>query len=201
MTVSFSGGLGVYTVNIYMKSRIKISPVGIALLKMVAVTGIVITVVVLPGMAMVIAPFLKKKQYSPTLAVKRNIRSLIKGGLVVERKNAQGETILEITKRGKWEAMIRQDHIEQSKKKWNGEWHIVIFDIPSAKGRRVRSELHRAMRLYGFKMLQKSVWVYPHDCDAFLKTLKAYLGVSHDILYIKSHYIENDTHLKRAFNI
>ena len=179
----------------------RVGSVGIALLKFVAVTGIVVTIVVLPGMANCIAPFLKEKKYSRKQAVERNIRSLVKNGFLLERKNSRGETVLEITKRGKWESIIRRDHENQRAKSWNSIWHVVIFDIPSTKERRVRGELHRALTLYGFRMLQKSIWVYPHDCEDFLNALKSYLGVSRDILYMKTNYIENDTRLRREFGI
>lgn len=181
--------------------HIRVSQIGLTILKVVAVAGIVVTVVVLPGMATLIAPFLKEKRYSHKRALERNIKSLVRNGLVRESKNRRGETTLEITKRGKWEAMIHHDHAEQSKKKWDGVWHVVIFDIPMTRARKVRSELHRAMKLYGFYMLQKSVWVYPHDCEEFLKSLKGYLGVSNDIVYMKSNFIENDRELKRTFSL
>ncbi len=183
------------------KSLVRVGHIGLTILKVVAVAGVVVTVVVLPGIATLIAPFLKDKRYSHKRALQRNIKSLVRNGLVRESKNRRGETTLEITKRGKWEAVIHHDHAEQSKKKWDGVWHVVIFDIPITRERKVRSELHRAMKLYGFYMLQKSVWVYPHDCEMFLRKLKEYLGVSNDIVYMKSNFIENDRELKRNFSL
>jgi phenylacetic acid degradation operon negative regulatory protein len=125
---------------------------------------------------------------------------LIKNGLLKRRITALGEVKLELTSKGKWETSIRSSHKDLEGKTWDGVWRIVVFDVPEAKSK-LRTELRRAMRMYGFVMLQRSVWVYPHACDDFISLIKSHLGISHDVLYLTATYIENDTYLRREFKI
>jgi phenylacetic acid degradation operon negative regulatory protein len=112
----------------------------------------------------------------------------------------QGDIKLQLTRKGKWEAFLRFGSQDALKKEWDGTWRVVIFDVPKTKDK-IRSELRRAMKLYGFVMLQQSVWVYPYACDDFVVLLKEHLDVSHDVLYMKVAYIENDQHLQKEFKL
>ncbi len=79
-------------------------------------------------------------------------------------------------------------------------WRVIIFDVPQTKSK-LRHELRRAVKLYGFKMIQQSVWVYPYACDDFVGILKKHLGLSHDVLYMKVAFIENDKQLRKEFEL
>lgn len=48
--------------------------------------------------------------------------------------------------------------------KWDGKWRIVIFDIPN-RFKSAREALRHKIKELGLKQLQKSVWVYPYDCE------------------------------------
>jgi DNA-binding transcriptional regulator PaaX len=178
----------------------KIGPVAGAILVSIAVVGTVTVAALFPGVALIAAPFLKKKKYSHKQAVQKNLKSLIHAGLIKESINAQGEVHLELTKKGKWETFLWHSSHDEQKTEWDKVWRIVVFDVPQSKNK-LRAELRRAMRLFGFKMIQQSVWVYPYACDDFISLLKSHLGVSNDVLYMKVSYIENDAHLRKEFNI
>ncbi len=180
--------------------RIKIGNTGKAILGVVAIAGIITTVALFPGVTMVIAPFLKKKKYSAKQSIQRNIDSLVRNGLLKKTIDKTGSVRIELTKRGRWEAFLRAPSQDSAQKKWDSLWRVVIFDIPETKVRE-RKELRRAMQMFGFKLLQKSVWVYPFPCDDFVALLKDRLGVSHDVLYMKVSHIENDKHLRREFSL
>ena len=180
--------------------RIKVGTIGAAILTCIAVGGIVTVAALFPGITMVIAPFVKKKKYSPKQAVERNLDSLIRSGLVHQYVDAQGKLVLKLTKKGKWEAMLRHPKQDRKQKQWDGIWRVVVFDIPKKKDA-YRAHLRRAMSLFGFKMLQQSVWVYPYPCDDFVSVLKDHLGVTHDVLYMQVKYIENDSYLRKEFKL
>jgi len=61
------------------------------------------------------------------------------------------------------------------KRKWDGKWRIVIFDI-SEKSRLLRNALRRKLKELGFGMLQQSIYISPYnfviDMYEFLKTQK-----------------------------
>ena len=179
----------------------KISPVGKVILSSIAVAGTISLFALLPGLGHIIGPLLKKRKYSTKQSITRNLASLVRTGLVKRSISKEGKVQLSLTTKGKWEAFLRQAEFKDAKdKKWNGVWRVVIFDVPVTKNK-LRRELRRAMMLYGFKMLQQSVWVYPYACDDFIALLKAHLGVANDVLYMKVSYIENDKHLKKEFGI
>lgn len=183
------------------KRNVKIGPIGEAILSILVAGTLVTTVAMFPGVVYIIAPFIKKKKYSPRQAISKNLESLITSGLVIQTKNTEGKISLQLTKKGAWEAMLRHQTLptaRNEKKDWDGIWRVVIFDVPNVKNIQ-RSDLRRAMRMYGFKPLQKSAWVYPFECDNFIALLKSHLGVSHDVLYMKASYIENDRYLRKEF--
>ena len=185
------------------KRNVKIGPIGMAILGILAVSTIVTVAAMFPGVSYIIAPFVKKKKYPSKRAISKNLESLITSGLITQIKNSKGEISLRLTKKGIWEAMLRHNTLptlKKEKKKWDKLWRVVIFDVPNVKNKE-RSDLRRAMRMYGFKPLQKSAWVYPFECDNFIALLKSHLGVSHDVLYMKVSYIENDRYLRKEFSL
>ncbi len=180
--------------------RVRIGPIGTAILVTVGVTGAVTFLALLPGLSVLLAPFIRKKKYSPKQAIQNNIESLVRTGLLVKKIDKNGDVTLELTKKGKWESLLRSNSFDSKKERWDKIWRVVIFDVPEHKVK-IRNELRRAMVMYGFKQLQKSVWVYPFGCDDFVMLIKRHLGISSDVLYMKVMYIENDKYLRKEFNI
>ncbi len=183
--------------------NIRIGLIGEAILG-VLVAGTVVSVFALfPGVALAIGPFIKKKKRFPRQVIVKSLDSLIATGLVKRVKSPNGVVVLRLTKKGSWEALLRHRTLPtatQEKNDWDKMWRLVIFDIPNEKNRK-RSDLRRAVSMYGFKQLQKSVWVYPYECDDFVQLLKSHLDVSRDVLYMKVTYIENDRHLRKEFDL
>lgn len=186
--------------NIRKKRKQKIGPVGEAIIASIAVAGVISIFALFPGLPYALAPFIRKKKQPRKQTIQASVESLIQTGLVMEKIRSDGTIELELTPKGKWEALLRSKKFDSRKDTWDQLWRVVIFDVPQSKNK-MRHELRRAMKLYGFKMLQQSVWVYPHACDDFIEILKKHLGVSHDVLYMKVSFIENDTHLRKEFHI
>lgn len=180
--------------------RQRISNTGRAMLGVLAGVGVVATFAVLPGLALVVAPFLKKKKPHPQRTVTGGLESLIRAGLIERSTTKDGIERIQITKKGRFEALLSHGVVSRKKQKWDGEWRIVMFDVPNTQTK-LRNELRRSMKLFGFKLIQKSVWVYPYSCDDFISLLKSHLGISHDVLYLKASFIENDRQLRLEFNL
>lgn len=64
-----------------------------------------------------------------------------------------------------WE--IKLDDYEIQKEKWDGNWRVLIFDIPE-KAKRLRDDLRAIIAILGFKQLQKSVWISPYKIPKFI---------------------------------
>jgi DNA-binding transcriptional regulator PaaX len=184
-----------------IERRPKIGDIGKAVLMTVAVAGVITVAAALPGVAIIAAPFLKKKKYSPKQVILRNVDSLIKHGLLVQQVDKAGHISLKLTKLGKFEVGIRGLDTQIGRSKvWDGLWRVIVFDIPESKSK-VRYELRRAVGLYGFYKLQQSVWVYPYPCEDFVKLIKQRLGIASHVLYLTSNYIENDKYLRKEFDL
>lgn len=123
---------------------------------------------------------------------------LIRKGLLTRNKNG----LLRITSDGK-RVLEKMQTFEQGlpkKKRWDGKWRVLIFDIPEYR-RLLRTKLRHSLRTVGFKLLQDSVWVYPHDCEDFVALLKADFKIGKDVRYIIADTIEGDASLKKDFNV
>ena len=77
---------------------------------------------------------------------------------------------------------------------------MLIFDIREER-KILREKVRNTLRCIGFEKLQKSVWVYPYDCEDLITLLKADFKVGKDILYIIADKIENDRWLKKKFGL
>ena len=53
----------------------------------------------------------------------------------------------------------------------------------------------------GFRQLQKSVWVYPHDCEDPVTLLKTDFKIGRDLLYMIVDSIENNISLRKFFGL
>jgi CRISPR-associated endonuclease Cas2 len=183
-----------------MSTKLRLGPATKAILATIAFAGVISVIAIAPALPMAIAPFIKKKKpFQRNRLVRDNIRTLKRQGLITLTKRANNQVEVRLTRRGIWEVGIR-NYTFSNPRTWDRKWRIVIFDVPEQK-RKIRNELRRAMKLYGFQQLQQSVWVYPHPCDEFVKLIKQHLGIAPDVLYLTTTSIENEKYLRRQFKL
>ena len=181
--------------------RLRIGQIGTVVLATVGFAGLLTIAVLAPNAFTIFAPFLKNKKQPRRQEFQRNIDALVRQGIMKRTTQRDGTATLTLTKRGKWEFFLRHNSIDLgSKKKWDYKWRIIVFDVPNDKTS-IRNEMRRAMKLYGFVMIQKSVWAYPYPYDDFVILLKKYLGVTNDVLYMVVEMIENDKELRSEFKL
>ncbi len=111
-----------------------------------------------PEMIQVRRRFEKKK-------LKRNLSKLIyrlkKAGFVTV-KEIKGKKGVLITPRGAEKILRIRMKLTEKKKRSDGKWVMVVFDIPE-KRRKIRDRLRSLLRSLGFQMFQKSIWISPYD--------------------------------------
>jgi CRISPR-associated endonuclease Cas2 len=88
--------------------------------------------------------------------------------------------------------------IQDKKKKWDGRWRVLIFDIEE-KERFVRDQIRNTLVAIGFMRLQNSVWIYPYDCEDLITLLKADLEVGKEVLYMIVEELEQDESIRSYF--
>ena len=85
-------------------------------------------------------------------------------------------------------------------KEWDGKWRLVIFDIPE-EIRKGRDALREKLRKLGFYELQKSVFVFPHECKDEVDFVIEFFGLREYVRYGVLESIDNNFHLKKVFNL
>ncbi len=177
--------------------------VGKIILGVIATAGILSMAVVAPNAVQCIEKFYpnKKRKYNRSWYVKTRIGKMLKSGLI-EFKNKNGKKFVKLTKKGKEKLLKYQlkELVIKKPKKWNGKWHIVIFDIKEYR-RHLREWLRKELVNLGFVKLQNSVWVCPYECEEIIVMLKSFSKIGKDVLYMEVNRIENDKWLKKEFNL
>ena len=172
-----------------------------ALLLIMVASGILVTLTALPGLAAAFKPFMGSRNNMTPAHLKRSFQSMEKKGWIKKKqqKDWWGYEITDFGIQKLAEFEIEQYKAKQ-KKKWDGKWRMIIFDIPNKEGWKrkfLRSQLFRI----GFEMHQKSVWVYPYPCDDLVKIVKEKLDLRSEVLYAVVDYLEGDEELRKTFKL
>lgn len=170
------------------------------ILKGLAVGGFIIGCIAIPNLAQV-AKLFNSRDWRDHYRVKQAVQRLQKKRLVcVINKN--GSDIIEITELGKRKVLEYKLETMQlkRKKKWDGRWRIVMFDIPEQK-KRIRNAISFKIKDIGMYPIQKSVFVFPHPCKDEIDFVGEIFGVRKNIIYIEASYIEGVDKIMRHFGV
>lgn len=129
--------------------------------------------------------------YTPRKFRKENYRHLVwrslKTGYI--EKIVKGDRVyLRLTSKGR--KKIKRDFplFLLQKKKWDGKWRIVIFDIME-KNRSIRKRLREKLIELGFGMLQKSVWITPFDIIVDFREFIKTEGLSRNVYAMEVNHL------------
>ncbi|MEK7200922.1 MAG: hypothetical protein AAB672_02230 [Patescibacteria group bacterium] len=113
-------------------------------------------------------------------------------------ENGKGKLVL--TKEGRLHlASLRVKHIKlPHRNKWDGLWRIVTFDIPE-KLKINRRRFARALNFAGMYNLEKSVFIYPHECKEQIFKIAELYEVKKYARYIVACSVDPDFKLKINF--
>lgn len=100
------------------------------------------------------------------------VQRLKEKGWVETIKN-EGKVIVKLTNKGKNQLAIEKALVNP---KWDGKYRVVIFDIPE-KNRKIRNILRGRLKIWGFKYLQKSLWVSKKDITEPMREFIKELGM------------------------
>ncbi|MBI3103683.1 CRISPR-associated endonuclease Cas2 [Candidatus Daviesbacteria bacterium] len=125
-------------------------------------------------------PNLKKSSLSQAL------KRLRESGLI-EQVKLKNDVIIKLTQTGK--ELISDGSDE---KEWDGKWRIVIFDIPEQK-RVIRNLFRRNLKKWGFKHLQKSVWISKRNVFDKLEVYIKELGIEQWVIVMEVNRLSGYT--------
>ena len=171
------------------------------LLAAAAIGGVILVAATIPNAARLLKYFPGyKKGARFNYKAKTVLGRLAEKGLVVFIEK-DGKRYARITEKGQCVLQMESERETSTKKrKWDGRWRVVIFDIPERR-RSVRVRLRRFMQEYGFVRLQDSVWIYPYDCEDLIALAKANFRIGADVLYMIVERLERDKHLREHFKL
>jgi len=91
-------------------------------------------------------------------------RDLLEQAYTGNQRKPDLARVLRLTEAGRLHALGGRDPEACWRQPWDGQWHLVVFDVPNAQTR-VRNRLRQTLRSCGFGCLQESVWINPHPLD------------------------------------
>ncbi|MBI3335203.1 MAG: hypothetical protein HY001_01770 [Candidatus Portnoybacteria bacterium] len=80
-------------------------------------------------------------------------------------------------------------------KQWDRKWRIVIFDIPE-ENRFARQILRDRLKTWNFYPLQKSVWIFPYECEKEIRFLVSMLEIEE---YVEYGILDYLTDVKKVY--
>lgn len=83
---------------------------------------------------------------------------------------------------------------------WNGKWFMVFFDVPELQKNK-REYLRKFLNKIGFFKYQKSVYVFPYECEKEVGLIKTIIQGGKYMKYIIADKIEGENELKIYFNL
>lgn len=93
-----------------------------------------------------------------------SVSKLLSTGEIERKIDSKGLTYLELTAKGNAKFKRKFPILSLQKKKWDGNFMIVVFDIEE-KERYKRDVLRSKLKELGFGQLQESVWVSPYHFE------------------------------------
>ncbi|MDP3646131.1 MAG: hypothetical protein Q8R25_03515 [bacterium] len=173
-----------------------------AVLSTIGAVGILGVALVAPNVLQILPKVLGSTRYKLAFQARTALQRLsIKGHIrFVERNGVRCATL---TEKGQQALFIEQERAMREsgkRRKWDGLYRIVAFDIPE-KRKGVREQLRGVVHSFGFLQLQKSMWVYPYDCEDLIALVKADLRIGKDVLYMIVESVENDRWIREHFKL
>ncbi|MDP3093860.1 MAG: CRISPR-associated endonuclease Cas2 [bacterium] len=131
----------------------------------------------------------------------REIRKLYRSRLVEKKENPDGSLTFVLSTKGKIKTLnFRFEKICLQRENWDKKWRLVIFDIPE-RLRQARDALREKLKQLGFYELQKSVFVFPYECEDEIDFVIEFFEMRQYVRTILAEKIDNELHLKKIFDL
>jgi len=185
--------------EISIKKEIRIGKIQKAILGTVAAAGLLSVALVLPNALQVLKLFGvdKKMSRSQRNSINYSRQKLVREGLLEYKDGflkltANGKKVLDKAEAQNYKIIIPR--------RWDKKWRVIIFDIKEER-KSLRNKVRNTLISIGFMCLQKSVWIYPYDCEDLINLIKADFKVGKDVLYMIVDRVENDKKIKEFFGL
>ena len=89
---------------------------------------------------------------------------------------------------------------KRKEKNWNGKWFLVFFDVPEIQ-RNKRNYLRKFLVDIGFHQYQKSIYIFPYECEKEIALIKKIVEGAKYMKYIIAEKIEDEKTVKSFFKL
>ncbi|MFN4212812.1 MAG: CRISPR-associated endonuclease Cas2 [Microgenomates group bacterium] len=194
-----------------VRTRIKFKP---GQIKEVVLAAIGISLVlggsvfITPNFPIVLAGLIKivqelKNIKIPKFKIKRVLKNLEKRKIISLEKKGE-EVIVKVLDNKNVEilkySIKKLLELKAKKKAWSKKWFLVAFDVPEGE-RNKRNYLRKFLTDIGFYQYQKSIYVYPYECEEEVGLIKKIVEGGEYISYIVAERLEKETELKIFFQL
>ena len=139
--------------------------------------------------------------------IKRNrlyrvVKEFYQERLVSFKENKEGFAEIVLTKEGENKALrFKIDEMEIKKPaKWDGQWRIVIFDIPD-RFKKAREALRNKLKDLGFIKLQESVFVFPYECEDEINFIMEVFLIRPFVRFMRVRSFTNEEQIRVNFGL
>ena len=175
------------------------------LLKIAAFGAITIVVATSPYFLHQVAKrFFGEKIEKAMRARARKLREMEKKKLIEFKELGNGTVRIELAHRGK--KLLRIYNLEEiaikKPKRWDGQWRILIYDIPTRQ-KQASNAFREKLKQLGLFPLQRSVWVSPYECMAEIEFLTTVfeIDINNCICYFIAKNIPHEKEVRDSFNL
>jgi len=122
--------------------------------------------------------------------------------LIDYKEDKDGFVKIILTKEGQKKALkFKIDEMKIKKPaKWDGEWRIVIFDIPE-RFKKAREALRRKIMDLGFRKLQESVFIFPHECEDEINFITEVFLIRPFVRFMRTKSFTNEEQIRLKFGL
>ena len=85
-------------------------------------------------------------------------------------------------------------------KKWDGLWHIAVFDIPKERSA-VRIAFVRHLQNLGLIYYQRSVWLHAYPCEEEVREIALFHDILPFVSFIKAVHLDGSRAFRKHFKL
>ena len=132
----------------------------------------------------------------------RVVREFYNDRLVDYKESEDGAVSIVLTKEGiKKSVKFKLDEMKiEIPPKWDGEWRIVIFDIPE-RFKKAREALRNKLKNLGFVKLQESVFILPYECEDEIDFITEVFLIRPFVKFVRVKSFTNEEKLRVNFGL
>ncbi len=119
--------------------------------------------------------FLLEEMGKTARAVQVALTRLEKKGQIKKVNQKEG-VFFSLTDEGRAQIPDSPHRLKRKKRRWDGKWYLVSFDIPE-KNRRMRNLFRRYLVSLGCGRMQKSLWISPYNLSRRIQSMINEMGL------------------------